>query len=674
MTWLTPLTGMLLAAGVVPPLILLYFLKLRRRSVPVACTLLWKKSVEDLRANAPFQRLRLTLLLLLQLLALLLVALAIAQPQVDIGRRSGGRTIILIDHSASMNAMDGGGAGGQPRTRLDAAKELARARVEQLFAGGLFAGPSRQVMVIAFADRAEVRTPFTLSRAQAIQAIEGIEATDGPTRLGDALDLARAFATVPDAEGLEGVSEQPASLELFSDGRIADLGTRVLREGESMVFTVVGTPDAPNAGIATLSAERPYDKPGQVQVFVSLYNASSEVTAADVQLSVNGTVQAITPRPVEIPAAVIDPGTGQYAPGGAQVAFLPFDQPRGAVVEVALLREDALALDNVANLVIPPLRRLSVALVDPEGFFFPSVLEGLRESMIGEVRTLTAEEFAALAAADQLSQFDVVIIDDFVPDALPAGRFIAFGGTMPLPGLNDFGTKGSVLVRAMRDQHPLFRFVSFDDLLIGKMRALAPDTDVEVLAEAAEGPIVLFTERGSTALLQVTFNPLDSNGPFGDGLVNFVCNAIEWMGTGRDALSREGFRPGEALTTRLPADAQEIRLQLPDRTELPVVTADPERFAWGPLRLTGLYELSWDAPTGTAGRTSSREARAFAVNLFDPQEGHIAPVEDLKLGVETVAGRRPGQGLQTPLWPWALGACLLVLLAEWWVYVRRTGG
>ena len=70
MTWLTPWLAAGAAAVAIPSLVILYFLKLRRKTVEVSTTLLWKKAIQDLQANAPFQRLRKNILLLLQLIVI----------------------------------------------------------------------------------------------------------------------------------------------------------------------------------------------------------------------------------------------------------------------------------------------------------------------------------------------------------------------------------------------------------------------------------------------------------------------------------------------------------------------------------------------------------------------------------------------------------------------------
>src|SRR5438477_5690166 len=118
MSWfphfLSPLPAAIAAAVAVPALLVLYFLKLKRREMAVSSTLLWKKAIQDLQVNAPFQKLRRNLLLLLQLLLLILLVLALSRPVSNYRPGAGAVTVILIDRSASMSAKDDDG-----KTRLD---------------------------------------------------------------------------------------------------------------------------------------------------------------------------------------------------------------------------------------------------------------------------------------------------------------------------------------------------------------------------------------------------------------------------------------------------------------------------------------------------------------------------------------------------------------------------
>src|SRR5918999_808251 len=92
MSWLPALlnwkVAALAGAIAIPALLILYFLKLRRREMPVSSTILWRKAMQDLQVNAPFQRLRRNLLLFLQLLILALLILALAKPVANVLRQA----------------------------------------------------------------------------------------------------------------------------------------------------------------------------------------------------------------------------------------------------------------------------------------------------------------------------------------------------------------------------------------------------------------------------------------------------------------------------------------------------------------------------------------------------------------------------------------------------------
>jgi len=103
-TFLSPLAFLLLTLSV--PLLLLYFLKVRRQQRRVSSVLLWAPALRDQQASALFQRLQLDPLLLLQILALVLLALALARPTITLQGKGTDRLVLVMDVSASMKATD----------------------------------------------------------------------------------------------------------------------------------------------------------------------------------------------------------------------------------------------------------------------------------------------------------------------------------------------------------------------------------------------------------------------------------------------------------------------------------------------------------------------------------------------------------------------------------------
>src|SRR5437868_10448839 len=163
-----PWWGALLLFLVPPLLILLYFLKLKRKPVQVPSTFLWKKSVEDLHVNSLFQWLRNNILLILQLLVLLSLIYAILAPRLHGAGGAGKHYILIIDNSASMSATD-----VEP-TRLERAKAEAIKEIDA-------AGEDDIGMLIVFNSRAEIRQSYTANRSLLRERVREIEATQRPT-------------------------------------------------------------------------------------------------------------------------------------------------------------------------------------------------------------------------------------------------------------------------------------------------------------------------------------------------------------------------------------------------------------------------------------------------------------------------------------------------------------
>jgi len=671
LTWLTPAIAGVAAAVAVPLLVLLYFLKLRRRDVEISSTLLWKRAVQDLQANAPFQRLRRNILLLLQLLALAAVLLALAQPQLAGESAARGRHVIAIDRGASMRATDG----PDGVSRLESARERARALVDALREPGLLGGRSAdEAMVIAFDARAEVVQPFTSDKRLLRQAIERIRPTDTPSDLDAPLRLARAqapqLAAPPTADGEEAPQTVPGpvgTIHLFTDGRLAGGDGVDLHRDDEIRYERVGELGTGNVGITAIDARRQVRTPAEVSVLVGLQSSLTEQTAVSVELLVDGAPAGA--RRVTLPPADDGPTTGG-------VAF-DLELPSAAVIEARLRAPeggapDAFDRDDRGWAVVPDARRLRVALVTRGNLF---LREGLASLPIERVEVFEPEGFADLldAQAAMPDRFDAVVLDGWLPPrdeasptGLPPGRWLVFDAVPTGPGgLADLGEGPAAEIIDWSRDHPIVRQLTLAGVAMFSSRLVeAPeDGSATVLATSDRGPAIVALEGVRTRAVVVPWNVQESNWPLRPSFVVFLGQALRSL-SDTDGETADAPRPGATHAVRLDTPADSVRVRTPGGRTLEAPVGPDGRAVFGPLDEVGVYTLSWD---------DGAQTDRLAVNLASADESVIRAAEELSLRTERVAaiGAQGRADSRRPLWPWLVGCGIALVLVEWYVYNRK---
>jgi len=657
------------AAVVVPTLLILYFLKLRRREQLVPSTLLWKRAVQDLQVNAPFQRLRKNLLLLLQLLILLAGIVALARPIVETTVSEEESVVLLIDRSASMNTRESG------QTRLELAKEQA-VRLVKTFnrtGGGWFsfgsAEPRTRVMVITFADRARVVSPFTTNTSELVDLIRKIEPTDGRTNMREALELAEAYM-LPTRGGVEQTPvspEAPSKLVLISDGGVADIGDLVLKGGTVELLKIGETRD--NVGITALRTRRNYERPEILDIFLQVQNFGPEAVRTDVSLYVDGELSAVQTIDELAAGARAEPDEGTAPPAveprlTGNTASLSFELTldRAAVVEARLSRDDALPIDDRAYAVVPPPRKLHVLLVSRKNQFLESVLAGLP---LEKVKYLTPEGYEAAPASEieveGQSIYDAVILDGHSTARLPAGNYLFIDALPRIDEIKATEELGPHMLMWWDETHPVLRHVALDFVHIAKGTVLEMPPEAETLIEGPRGPVLARYARDGRHYLILSFSVKMSDWVIKPSFPVFVYNALRYLGSGGATAEQGPTRPGEALRIPLPPGTQAAELTRPDGSKVKLTVEPGQRARYAGTHRVGVYRVE----PGIEGRDS------FAVNLEDAAESDIAPRGNLKIGTQAVA-EVSGIRTATPeIWRWFVGAALLIVLLEWYIYNRR---
>ena len=647
MEFLAPITAAVAAAATVPLLVLLYFLKLRRREVWISSTLLWRRAVRDLQVNAPFQRLRRNLLLLLQLLALLAVLAALARPVAKLARGPGMRYVILIDRSGSMNATDADGG------RLAEAKRRAKALVETLRRGAIFSlrDQSDQAMVIAFDRAAKVMCNFTSDKAQLAAAVDAVEPTDAPSRLGEAIAVARAYATSPGQDANNRSAEAAARLELFSDGRIGDLDDVVVQDGE-LNFHCIGESSG-NVAVVAMQARRSYEKADEVSIFASLANFGAEEAACDVQLSIDGDVRAV--RPVRIAPRSPGPDGGPDRPGNVSVSF-SLSHSGAAVVEVRHLARDLLPADDAAWAILQPPRRLKALLVTTGNLALDAALAACP---LARLDRMTPTEFDKTDPARLGAEaYDLIVLDNHVPKRLPRNQYLVFGRPPPGVGCQAGQKLGRQIAADWQSGHPVLQHVDLANLFVGSCTKLSLPRDAVVLAELNDTPGLAVVRRRGSVLVLVNFDLMQSNWPFEPGFAMFCYNAVNFLALESGQAGRSSLRVGQALAVQGAASDGRALVGGPGFAKRPVTPDASGMFRYPNTARAGVYAVS----------IPDRAPRLFAVNLLDAAESDIRPRREIVVSGQTVAARPAGAAANQEIWPYLAALALLIVCVEWVVY------
>ncbi len=648
-------------------MLLLYFLKLRRRPVRVSSALFWPKASGDSQANSPFRWPRPSWLLALHLLLAATLLLAFARP-VSEGGPGDRRLVILIDRSASMSARD---VPGGP-TRLERARQEAIRMVDR---AGRSATP-RDIAVIAFAHEAEALTAFTSSRGALRSAIDSIKPTDQPGNLGAALRLAETLAR-PDgrpsrhrkpksqrhrprwfcwATARTRTSRAPRRL---LSGSSASVLARTSRGRSTRAFS----PSAPCAmkwtppWCACSSRSRPPANPRPRCRWC--FSSTAKLSSA----------APIRPR-----------RGGRRCARFAAVGSTTFRTlcPAGGVLTVALAGEDALGADNAASVVMRRPAAPVIWLVEPapenaapdappspDSAATLLLTDVMRELRPRAFEVLSGAEYARRAAAGTIGA-DLVVFDRVAPAAFPACPTISIGVWPDVEGVRSEPAAQETLPVILWDRaHPVLRDVSLDTLLINSAAPLdLSSRNATPIAHVADGPVMVVVRDGRHERLLLSFTLARSNWPLQASFPVFLANAVEHLTLRAGGASGLAFRTTEPVSIETPRGVREVELNGPMRAvAAPRTAMDTEagRAVAGVIPLAGLY----------TPRPALEDTPAVAVNLTDAEESALLSPEQPTAAGAPLPGSQAG-GEDREWWPMLVALAMLLLCVEWAVYAART--
>ncbi len=628
MAFLNPAAFYLL--GIIPIVIALHFLKLRRQRYVVPSMMLWRASAEDQKANVPFQRLRNLLLPILQSLFLLVIIISVARPALQIPGIIHGKIIFIVDNSASMQSQEMG------ETRLSLAKQEVLKHINQISASG------GMMLMATHAPKSYIQQAFTTDKDKLRRAVQNIASTHAVGELTSVFNHAKRYADSPNDQ-IFFISD---SFENLPPDTLVPISKIAIGDA------------AENIGIVQFSVERIAN---QYTILAGIQNWTGTEKKIDIALALEGGT-AIDEKTLVIPAGEVKSVLFSINAEGLDGVAISL-----VLVDVA----DDFDLDNNAWAILNPQKQFRILLVsDRDQPFLTDLLRSYGNHV--ELQTVSTDEYHGPG------DVDAIIFHGGIP---AKHDFLNLSGTESIIVINSqtelpFMTAPSVEivttpVSVIKENktHPIMQDVSIMGLQVKESVRRELPLWGNSLIESERGALVWFGTETSKQFLVFEFDA------FNPGISSFfttipdvpifMYRCLAWLESRAAPIkpltiqtdrTRQIFRTGEQLKIDLPTvENPNIQVKKPDST---TVELDSEVFT--ETDQIGVYAVLVD------GSPFER----FAVNLLDATESALPFPKIESNSQERVNEKNLIQPLTREIWQWTALFAVCLLLCEWWFYHR----
>lgn len=356
----------------IPPLIMLYILKRKYKEEVISSSLLWKEVYKNTRANTPWEKFKKNIMLLLQILIILSVILALMSPFLNFGGKSYKNVIMVIDNSASMNALY-----NDKNTRLEQAKTLAKEYLNSTKDG-------TNAYIISYDSTSNLLLNGDFNKGNAENIINKIESNYASGDISDVVSFVKAIG--------DGIGEGYEAL-IFTDKEISlqDVEGKIVYLGNSGL----------NASVDNVSHKFVDDK---VKVIANVTNNGDSLYEGDFSLYNGEELAAVENVSLQV--------------GETKTLSFELDSINGDYLKGELSRKDILIEDNTYYHVVSENKVKKILLVTQENVFLEKAF-----SIIENTEVYKTNDVSNISNTDD---FDLYIFDNIMPEVMPLKGSLLF--------------------------------------------------------------------------------------------------------------------------------------------------------------------------------------------------------------------------------------------------------